>query len=81
MNIIKYEYGFIFESLELMEVVKDVKSQNVDFGLWKVELWQVLSSNVIWISEKWMWVHARKVKIVQDEQNGKKLKCWLFDFD
>ena len=27
----KYKYGFIFESSELVEMVKVVKSQNVDF--------------------------------------------------
>ena len=56
---------------------KIVKSQKVDFWLWKVKLWPALYSNVIWILEKWMRIHARVVGISQDGQNGKKSKYWL----
>ena len=54
------------------------KVKILTFWLWKVKLWSALNSNVVWILEKWMRIHARNVEISQDEQNSKKSKCWLF---
>ena len=52
----------------MMEMVKVVKSQTLTGFRFKYE-----------ILEKWMRIHARKVKISQDEQNGKskKVDFWL----
>ena len=34
---------------------------------------------MIWISDKWIWIHAREVEVSQDEQNGKKVKMLTLD--
>ena len=36
----------------------------------KIETLTALYSNVIWILEKWMWIHVWEVKISQGRQNG-----------
>ena len=41
----------------------------------KVKLWSTLYSNMIWILEKWMQIHAWEVEISQDRENSKKSKC------
>ena len=70
----------------MMEIVKVVKSQVVDFWLWTVKHWPTIYSNMIWILRKWMWIHAREVKLVKIDKIVKsqnidfrveKVQLWL----
>ena len=55
----------------MMEIIKVVKSQRVDF-------WPAINSNMIWILEKWIWIHTQEVEI---SQGGKMVKSQYVDFD
>ena len=61
-----------------MKIVKIVKSQNIDFWFWKVELWPILFKCDLNF-EKINANSYSEVKISQYEQNGKKIKTFTFD--
>ena len=62
----KYERGFILKSSKMMEIVKVVKSQRVEFCLWKVKLWPTIYSNVIILENEceFMFGRSKLVKTV-----------------